>query len=176
MVVKSVTRWKFFESLERLNDAFWKWFGDSRAVNSDGSPTLCYHGSSTTFKIFRPSKSVGNQGETDQIEGIYFTDNRDGASFFALTDDPKYLKSVYLSIKNPYVVVDHKTLRTEIGIDKLADANKKLVSMGYDGIIMERGFFAAGGPHKLFLAFNSNQVKSVDNDGTWDVDDDNIYS
>jgi len=34
------------------------------------------------FDVFRPSKSDGNQGETDQIEGMYFTDNKDAASFF----------------------------------------------------------------------------------------------
>ena len=71
---------------------FWEWFGDSKVVDIDGRPLVVYHGSSTSFDVFRPSKSVGNQGETDQIEGMYFTDNREGASFFSLIDHPKYLK------------------------------------------------------------------------------------
>ena len=158
-----------------LNDNFWNWFGSSK-VKAGNEPIMCYHGSRAYFEVFVPSTSVGNQGEDDQIEGIYFTDNKDGASFFASSDDDRYLKKVFLSIKKPYVVESHNVLKDELGIDLLADANKRLKQMGYDGIIMDRGFYAMGGPHRLFLAFYPNQVKSINNDGSWDVNDDNILS
>jgi len=158
-----------------LNENFYKWFGGSKVVRG-GKPLIIYHGTKTNFNIFKPSKSIGNQGETDQIEGIYFTDNKDAASFFSLSDDSKYLKSVYLSIKNPYTVYDYKTLKNEIQFVMNSEVNKKLISLGHDGLIMENGFYANGGPYKLFLAFRPNQIKSVDNDGTWDINDNNIYS
>lgn len=159
-----------------INDNFWKWFGNSKVIDADGKPLIVYHGTKSIFNTFKPSNSIGNQGETDQIRGMYFTDNVDGASFFALLDNDKYLKSVYLSIKNPYTVVDYNTLKANLNIEKNADVDKKLIDLGYDGLIMERGFYSNGGPYKLFLVFNPNQIKSVNNDGTWDINDSNIHS
>ena len=45
-----------------------------------------------------------------------------------------------------------------------------LKNNGYDGVL----FIEEGSP--IYVVFNSNQIKSVENDGTWDVGDDNIYS
>ncbi len=165
---------KLFEAFED-DDLFSKWFGDSKVVQND-EPLVCYHGTRSVFTKFKASKSVGNQGETDQIEGMYFTDNADGASFYSLSDDDKYLMPVYLSIKNPYIVDNYKTLRADLGVEKLSDVNRTLKKLGYDGIIMESGFYSSGGPYRLFLTFEPNQIKSVNNDGSWDVDDDDIYS
>jgi hypothetical protein len=165
---------KSFDNI-KLNENFRKWFGGSKII-TNGKPIICYHGTRGDFKIFNPSKTIGNQGELDQIEGIYFTDNKEGASFFSTSDDDKFLKSCFLSIKNPYIVNDNNALKTELKIDKFAVVNNKLKKMGYDGLIMERGFYAKGGPHKLFLAFYPHQVKSILNDGSWDINDNNIYS
>jgi hypothetical protein len=79
-----------------IENNFWKWFGSSKVVEN-GEPIVVYHGTSSNFNVFKPSKSVGNQGEADQIEGMYFSDNKDGASFFSLSDAEKYLKPVCLS-------------------------------------------------------------------------------
>jgi hypothetical protein len=51
-----------------------------------------------------------------------------------------------------------------------------LKKLGYDGLIVERGFYAYGGPHKMFIAFYPNQIKSVYNNGSWNTSDNNIYS
>ena len=67
-------------------------------------------------------------------------------------------------------------MKNELDITKLGDANKMLKKKGYDGLIIKRGFYAKGGPFKLYLAFYPNQIKSIRNDGTWDAGDDNIYS
>ena len=41
---------------------------------------------------------------------------------------------------------------------------------GYDGVyFIEEGF-------PIYVVFNSNQIKSVENDGTWDIGDKNIFS
>lgn len=165
---------KLYENFD-TNDAFDVWFDGSKVVQ-DGKPLVCYHGTRSVFSEFKPSKSVGNQGETDQIEGMYFTDSVDGASWYSLTDDPKYLMPVYLSLKNPYIVADTKTLRSDLDVTKLSEVNTKLKKLGYDGIIMERGFYSNGGPYKLFMTFEPNQIKSVDNDGSWDPNNNDIYS
>ena len=44
--------------------------------------------------------------------------------------------------------------------------NDILMENGYDGI--KHGF--------VYVVFEPNQIKSVDNDGTYDINDDNIYS
>jgi len=41
---------------------------------------------------------------------------------------------------------------------------------GYDGVY----FIEEGSP--IYVVFNSNQIKSIENDGTWDIGDDNIFS
>lgn len=158
-----------------LNENFWKWFNGSK-VKSGGNPLIVYHGTKTNFNTFKPSKSIGNQGETDQIEGMYFTDNRDAASFFSIGDDDRYIKPVFLSLKNPYIVDGNNDLKKELGLVKLSAVNKTLKNLGYDGLIMKRGFYAKGGPFVLYLAFYPNQIKSIHNGGTWDISDNNIYS
>lgn len=162
--------------ISKLNDNFWKWFGGSVVVNENGKPLICYHGTQSNFNIFKPSTNIGNQGENEQIEGIYFTDNKDGASFYSLIDDDRYLKSVFLSLKNPYIVADYNTLKKNLNVDKLSEVNKILKNMGYDGLIIGKGFYSNGGPYKLFLAFYPNQIKSIYNDGSWDLDDNDIFS
>jgi hypothetical protein len=161
---------------EYLNNNFWKWFGDSKVVDEHGNPLIVHHGTPSTFDIFKPSKSVGTHGETDQIEGMYFTDNIDGASFFSLIDnDSRYLKSVYLSLQNPYITEGISELKEELKINKLSEVSNKLKTLGYDGIIIERGFYAKGGPYKKFIAFNSNQIKSAtDNNGNFSLNNKSI--
>ena len=154
---------------------FLQWFGDSKVVDGSGAPKILYHGTKSKFDVFRVSRSTGNHGETDQIEGIYFTDSREGASFFSLSDE-RYLMPVYLSLKNPYIVDGYADLRERLGVKKMADVNKILKDRGYDGLIVKNGFYANGGPFSLYLAFHPNQAKSVHNDGTWDASDDNIHS
>lgn len=154
---------------------FYKWFGDSKIVDLEERPIVMYHGTRTDFNIFKPSKKVGNQGETDQIEGMYFTDNIDGSSFFSLNDDPKYLKSVYLSIKNPYFSEGLKSLKESLNLDFLGDVSNEVKKLGYDGLIIKRGFYAYGGPHKKIIAFFPNQIKSTTNNGDFKSNDESIY-
>ena len=42
-----------------------------------------------------------------------------------------------------------------------------LIKYNYDGII---------GDKNITVVFEPNQIKSLKNDGTWDLDDNNIYS
>ena len=175
--MKFITNFNDFlkESGNILNSNFWKWFGNSKVVDDNNKPLICYHGSYSDFNIFKPSKSVGTHKEPNQIEGIYFTSNKEGASFFALSTDDRFLKSVYLSFQNPYISKTHNSLKEEIGVRENSEVNAELKRLGYDSLILENGFHALG-THVLYLAFYPMQIKSTNNDGSWDIDDDNINS
>lgn len=70
-----------------------------------------------------------------------------------------------LKLKNPKVAVEKYI--------------SMLKSAGYDGIFILKTEYDkkyAGGINDQYIAFNSNQIKSVNNDGTWNTNDDNIYS
>lgn len=157
----------------KLNDKFNAWFSGSK-IKEGGKPKILYHGTKSNFDTFKPSKSIGNQGETDQIEGIYLTDNKNAAEFFSLSDDERFVKQIFLSMKNPYESKSHSELKKELQVETLAEVNQKLREQGYDGLIIEKGFFASGGPFKLYLAFYPNQIKSIRNNGEWS-NSENIY-
>ena len=56
-----------------------------------------------------------------------------------------------------------------------AAANEWLRSMGYDGITHEGGDVMGGGKHhRVWIAFEPNQIKSTDNEGTFDANDDRM--
>ena len=163
---------------------FKNWFGDwendpenaSKVVDDNGEPLVVYHGTMTNINEFKASKKEGTHGEKDQFEGIYFTDSFDGASFYSLKeDDDRYMKKVFLSINKPYLSDGPKSLKEEIGSNSDSESSKKINKKGYDGIILKKGFYSNGGPYKLYLAFNSNQIKSATiNDGSFDQDNPDI--
>lgn len=141
---------------------FKEWFGDSKVIDENGNPLVVYHGTNSDFSKFKPSKSVGTHNEIDQIEGIYFTDNKEGANWYALVEnDPRFLKSVYLYMKNPYYADNYNQLKEELKIDKLKQVKNRLINLGHDGLIMNKGFYSGGGPFKLYLVFEPDQIKII---------------
>jgi hypothetical protein len=85
---------------------------------------------------------------------------------------------VFLNIKNPATTKDVQDIMTNIPdvryLDDVELANKtteKLIESGFDGI-----FFTYPSGDSLAMVINSNQIKSIENDGTWDINDNNIYS
>jgi GGDEF domain-containing protein len=157
-------------------EAFKKWFADSKVVDKDGKPLVVYHGTKANFETFKASKKIGNQGENDQLEGMYFTDSKDGASFYSQDEtDPRFLKETFLSIKNPYKARTYKQMWDELGTSSNSEASRIIKNRGYDGIIIEKGFYSNGGPYKLYLTFEPNQIKSaIGNNGDFDGNNDDI--
>ena len=91
---------------------------------------------------------------------------------------------VYLSIQTPLIVdcKDEKwdELETPYGtstIEVVSNADRSK----YDGIIFlnvkdawyDDADYQDG--QTIYVTFSSNQIKSVDNDGSWDMNDKNIY-
>ena len=151
-----------------LNKNFKKWFTNSKVVDKGGNPLEVYHGSHAEFDEF--------DGET------FFTGDYMNADGYAGGD---YVYDVYLSIKNPLIVdcKDRKYDDIETPYGKStgavvgnADRNK------YDGVIFinikdswidDVDYQDAS---TVYVTFKPNQIKSIDNDGTWDINDNNIYS
>lgn len=128
---------------------FYKWFGDSKTLDSNQRPIVYYHISNNIFDVFEPSR-FGKMGP-----GIYFT-----SIYNDLKQHNKYTSSViykcYLKIENP--------LEIEHPFSKRNEDN--------DGIIAFKG--KSGEEIKVY---KSSQIKSADNnDGTFDISDNNIYS
>lgn len=163
-----ITSFKIFESNDNnLNDNFWKWFGDSKVVNKDGKPLVVYHGSQSEFSEFDgPS---------------FFTDDYMNADGYA---SGEYVYEVYLSIKNPLIIdcngkkwddIETPYGTTTGGVVGNVDSNK------YDGVIFNNikdswiDDVDYQDPSTVYVTFNPNQIKSVENDETWDTTNNDIY-
>ena len=164
-----------------LNDNFWKWFGKSKLI-TNGKPNIYYHGTTNKFKIFDKSKI--NMGGFHG-KGFYFYNNDVAGDYYG------DVMECYLRVRKPYdmnEVIDLKNIKMLLGDyiyykneEKILDmneygvykseiyhliSNERLQELNYDGII-----------HRdVVVVFEPNQIKSVKNDGSWDINDDNIYS
>ena len=154
--------------------SFKSWFGDwendpdhsSKVVDKNGKPLIMYHGTFQHFDTFDPS--MGR--EATDIQGIYLTPDMEEASFYG-----NNVRAFYVNMRNPadsdeafniwhkyYIQGDRKA-----GVK----ARKDLQSMGYDGIIGDYDLE----PDSEYVVFSANQVKSIDNNGNFSKESDNIY-
>jgi hypothetical protein len=169
---------KTYESFsDNLNPNFYKWFGDSKVLDNNGNPLICYHGTSDKFNIFDIKKSGDNYNAS--YGAFFFTDREKSAKNYAKLhsmrskrDDDGYVIASYLKITNPYI--DTNVIDYFGAVDKF-DTNaymyiRNAKERGQDGII----FKSTTG--SLYVVFNCNQIKSITNDGSWDINDNNIYS
>ncbi len=180
----------------KFNDAFWRWFGDSKVVDKSGEPLIVYHGTDAEFYTFS-KKYVGSNFGLDKV-GFFFSDNWDTANRsrntypkkykFAFTDEDKRNASggrvlqCYLRIENPLTYVDIDGWQGASGMSAVAlydynrDVIERALSEGESIFGVPDGFILKSGGGKIFVALEPNQIKVVDNDGTWDLDDDDIRS
>jgi len=141
-----------------LNDAFWKWFGDSKVVDDQGNPLVCYHGTSRGG-----FNSFDGDMRHHQEPGFHFGTNHAQANFFTVgnaIEAGHSIYPVYLSIQNPITLRDYGTWESykvfpqlfDLGIisrkdlgadeDEVLDENfydawdtrSMLEELGYDGI------------------------------------------
>lgn len=175
-LIKEEIRIIIESSDSNLNDNFKRWFGNSKVVNSDGSPMIVYHGTNIEFNKFNYTKARNGWLST----GFYFTDDRIYAK-----DYGNKIISVFLSLRNPFVIEGDiqvgdgsikwaKTVKEQIN-EKYPltkemdwkDVSNFLKTKGHDGIINSLN---------LICVFYPSSIKSVENDGSWDSNDDDIYS
>ena len=83
---------------------FWRWFGDSKAVDSLGRPLVVYHGTSNDFTAFS-DEFVSSRAENEFGKGFYFTPGHDAANLYA-GKNGKVVPS-FVSMKSPMFVTTH---------------------------------------------------------------------
>lgn len=171
---------------------FYKWFGNSKAVDEQGRPIVVYHGSGSRFKKFKEQSNT------------FFTDNKNVAKSYS---ERSIVYNVYLKIENPLVVdakgnyFDHIPLPENISEREMLgdmysvyekfgqvgkenpDTSADLLGFyarkkGYDGVIIKNVIDVATFLEETgtdYITFDNKQIKSTKNRGTFAVDDANIY-
>lgn len=150
---------------------FKKWFGDSKVVDESGEPLVVYHGTDYKFEIFKPNNIDGE-------DAIYFSNSVDTAASYSST----YPMSVYLKIENPYIYDANG--QSYNNSDFMRSVLDYAVRNGHDGVIVNNIIDDAYQeyyedveykPSTTYIVFNPEQIKSVDNQGTFDESNPNIY-
>lgn len=168
--------------------AFKKWFGDSKVVDKNGEPLVVYHGTMAKKKF----NSFKNES------AIWFTKSLPYAKAFIDIEKGKVFAS-YIKLSNPIYVGDidgianknkinylseltgvdssklSEILEKSNGVNLFKITNSKefknlMMAKGYDGIEAKEG-----GGLTTFAVFEPTQIKSVENKGTFDPDNANIY-
>jgi hypothetical protein len=123
---------------------FWKWFGNSKAVDDDGRPIVVYHGTNDRFTKINTRKGA---------QGIFWvTSNKESiASGEAGAQGTKIIMELYVKIESPADWKQYDNLM----IDEFR-------GRGLDGAILpdSNGFVA--------FVLHPDQIKSVDNNGKFD--------
>ena len=146
MEIKQLIENTIVEFVSDQNDQFWLWFGDSVLIEN-GQPLIVYHGTDSKFSEF--SRSKAKEGRIGK--GFYFSTDQDEARVYGSIIIPCYLK-----------------------IDNLFNGRTRESIGNGDNFGVEYALTRDGG--RVFLVDNPLQIKSVNNDGSWDADDANIYS
>jgi len=181
---------------------FWRWFGDSKVVDSKGRPLVVYHRTSASFDAFNTERGdLGSHfGTAEQARnlrgGVHEKDT--------LMDSTAPVKTipVYLRINEPIKLLDRGSFHADSVAPQLLKAgfidkekSKRLYSIGDKGtvnerrtanneiksILADRGYDGVvyknkqEGVGNSFIAFDPGQIKSaIGNAGEYSADNDSI--
>lgn len=153
---------------------FKKWFADSKVVDNEGKPLVVYHGTDYKFDTFKPNNIDGE-------DAIYFSDDYDTAGSYSSSGNPM---KVYLKIENPYYYdASGQNYNNNDGAF-MRSALDYAVRNGHDGVIVTNIIDDAYqqyeddikyAPSTTYIVFNPEQIKSVNNQGTFDNNNPNLY-
>ena len=132
-----------------------EYFKDSKVRDEDGNLLVVYHGSYEDFTVFDKTKGRANM----DIQGMFFSPLELDAE-----DYGPNVKAYYLNITNPAdEQTGYKALRKFQGQNEAGiKAREYLESLGYDGV---------NNGNEEYIAFNSNQIKLIDNAAPTDKSD-----
>ncbi len=146
------------------NENFKKWFEGSKAVDNNGNPLVVYHGTKKDFSEF--NSNARGRYDVGKL-GYFFTANPDIAAMYAKGKGGS-ITPVYISLQNPLIEGIKRLDRFE-DIDDIVDYVEEARSSGHDGII-----FLAPGDADEYVVFESNQIKSIHNKGSFNSNSNNI--
>jgi len=176
--------WKNLSKEER-GGKFAVWFKNSVTIYR-GQPIIFFHKSRTKEMFY----------EFDHNKGIkYYEENSNYGFNFVNSEDKRYVEHignytwlheyiegvefyVYLKMVNPYYVyarMDGNSYGQNGEPYRPIENNKKLADFvlanGYDSIIIQSESGA-----NVYIVFNSNQIKSVNNNGEYSLESNNIMN
>lgn len=124
-----------------------KFFENSKVRDEDGNLLVVYHGTDADFTVFDRTKGRSSM----DIQGSFFSPWELDASGYGAD-----VKAYYLDIKNPASEgVAYKALNKFKGQNYAGvKAREYLESLGYDGV---------NNSGEEYIAFNPQQIKSIDN-------------
>lgn len=155
---------EYLNENQHFEDYLNKYIGVSKVVDENGEPLVVYHGTGIPNKIeeFKPknNKIWFTNKTTAQAYANFDQDMRDEIGL----DSSNNIYPVFLSLKNPKYF-------NNIGYNTL----ENFKSADNDGIIATNVSDYEGSQEQI-VVFNSNQIKSIDNQGTFSTQDNNIYN
>lgn len=176
---------------------FYNWFGDSKVVDEQGRPQVVYHATNAEFDTFDKQKQGTGHGSA-LGKGFYFSTYE-----YQGEDYGKNVMPVYLKIENPMTLEGLKSQLDDIikmylkdgATQKDIEFQRSYVGAKTDSILEMTDFLDGISRRKnipysetlnklgfdgIFfreqrVALEPNQIKSVDNRGTYSADTGNIY-
>lgn len=149
----------------------------SKVVDKNGEPKLM-------FRTDDKGKNIMGRGDG----GPFFaTDNILVAASYAFEDSSSLYKG-FINLKNPYIINEESHgfyLMYNGKQTSIPEITETLIKEGYDGVLYKRvwdvGDYIDYDPETDYWAsnvavFNPNQIKSIDNQGTFSTQDNNIYN
>ena len=163
-----------FNIIPNLSDNFYKWFENSKVIDTNNQPMIMYHKSRSKekFNEFRLENIEKNPYNYDY--GIFFVNAHYSHYISYIGDGLEYY--VFLKILNPFYIFDFNNKPYNMFgenlqyIDISKDYCHKLQEQLFDGIIIKSNYY------DQYICFNSNQIKSVENCGNYKNDDNNIFN
>jgi len=182
---------------------FKKWFGDSKVVDENGKPLVVYHGSPNDFNVFDIEKSDGMIWLASNIKyaNKFTNDKSTPKELYASIKNPfnasnfrgeKTLSFWKNKLNNDGIDIskidwDKVDFAPQYGkyywYDLLPHAGNNyaktgtldaIKNAGYDGIISPSEKQEEISSGKTFVAFFPEQVKSINNQGTWNANNPDI--
>lgn len=173
---------------------FYKWFGDSKVVDEQGRPLAVYHATDSKFDIFEKGDigfHFGTKEASEQrLPGAKYTYpvylkiekplklSKDPYQFDESGDLPDMLNEIGISVDLLSAEERFKFPDDwEYGENAYADMinyRKAAQKAGFDGLVYVNEVEAPGSTS--YVAFEPNQIKSVDNRGTFSEYTGNIYN
>ena len=167
-------------SIKTDSQLFKNWFRKSKLTNADGTPQIMYHGTIDSFDYFdldHPNRYDSGFAGT----GVYLTPDKRLATRYArqksvrtdATKEDRQVMSLYARLENPKIE-NLRKLKFEIkqGGKAASDGYRdKLIAEGHDGVILKN----ESGEVVEVVIFNPIAVKSVDNNGNWSDEVNNLY-
>lgn len=118
---------------------FWRWFGDSRAVDEQGRPLVAYHGTNSDFTAFDAARCGSATRAKSAFHGFFFTSSPGDAEGFArharyqsgrVSESGERILPVYLRLSHPLIV--------DQGVDdseSMAEMAARAIAERCDGLI-----------------------------------------